>query len=295
MAKTFKRILFFFVGFLFCQSVFAGVNVTEVIFYNLSLKIPQDWTFQKETMKNGDFSLKCSKDNSENFIEIICLRKVIDPVVRANDIASKRSLQEHFEYMQIDEIQNASLKKQKAKLLCYTNTFLNDVSKGGVYSFIFEGYTYTLEYFYSDNPKERKEIEAIIKTYKLSPAEKVRNIVDLSGDNQDKSWKNYDDTTSLETKIKEYGDDLLMINTANNFKKVGNYSSEELSLIDKLKDLQEKEYSLQDGLEKAKEDENKKLTKKFEKQLKALNSEKKSVQDRLEKVHKENLEIKLKE
>ena len=126
---------------------FAGNDITEIVLNNVSIKVSSDWTTQKQIQKNGDFRLTCTKDNSNAFVEITCKKRVIDPVVRANDIASERSMQKHFEYMQIDEIQNAKLKKTDTKLLTYTNTYLNDVSKGGIYAFISEGYTYTLEYF----------------------------------------------------------------------------------------------------------------------------------------------------
>ncbi len=275
--------------------VFAGNDVTEVVLYNVSIKVNDDWTTQKRTEKNGDFRLTCTKDNSNAFVEITCTRRVIDPIVRANDIASERSMQKHFEYMQIDEIQNAKLKKINAKLLTYTNTYLNDVSKGGIYAFVSEGYTYTLEYFGEDNPKTKKDLKKIVSSFSVSSPDKTRNIVDLEEDYQDKEWKKYDDTTSLETKVEELGEDLIVINTAKNHKEVGNYVDRENQITNKIKELEEEEDRLNEQLEKATEENNEKEIKKINKKIKTVVEAKEKLEKELKQNHNENLKIKLKE
>lgn len=275
--------------------VLAGNDVTEVVLYNVSIKVNDNWTTQKRTEKNGDFRLTCTKDNSNAFVEITCTRRVIDPIVRANDIASERSMQKHFEYMQIDEIQNAKLKKINAKLLTYTNTYLNDVSKGGIYAFVSEGYTYTLEYFGEDNPKTKKDLKKIVSSFSVSSPDKTRNIVDLEEVYQDKEWKKYDDTTSLETKVEELGEDLIVINTAKNHKEVGNYVDRENQITNKIKELEEEEDRLNKQLEKATEENNEKEIKKINKKIKTVVEAKEKLEKELKQNHNENLKIKLKE
>ncbi len=274
---------------------FAGKGDTEVTLYNVSIKINEGWTSQKQVLNNGDFILTLTKDNSISFVEITCKKRVIDAVVRANDIASERSMQKHFEYMQIDEIQNARLKRQNAKLLTYTNTYLNDVSKGGIYSFASEGYTYTLEYFGEDNPKSRKELRNIVNSFSVSSPDKTKNIVELAEEYQDKEWKNYDDTTSLETKVEEYGEDLLVINTAKNHKEVSTYTDKEKQLADKIENLQQEEDLLNEKLEKATEEDNKKEIKNINKKLKEVVKAKEKLEKEYKENYKNNLKVKLKE
>lgn len=274
---------------------FAGNDITEIVLNNVSIKVSSDWTTQKQIQKNGDFRLTCTKDNSNAFVEITCKKRVIDPVVRANDIASERSMQKHFEYMQIDEIQNAKLKKTDAKLLTYTNTYLNDVSKGGIYAFISEGYTYTLEYFGKDNPKTKKELKKVVNSFSVSSPDKTRNIVDLAEDYQDKDWKKYDDTTSLETKVEELGEDLVVINTAKNHKEVGNYVDKENQLIVKIKELEEEQERLNEQLENATEENNQKEIKKIKKKIDTVVKAKEKLEKEFKQNHNDNLKIKLKE
>lgn len=274
---------------------FAGNDITEIVLNNVSIKVSSDWTTQKQIQKNGDFRLTCTKDNSNAFVEITCKKRVIDPVVRANDIASERSMQKHFEYMQIDEIQNAKLKKTDAKLLTYTNTYLNDVSKGGIYAFISEGYTYTLEYFGEDNPKTKKELKRVVNSFSVSSPDKTRNIVDLAEDYQDKDWKKYDDTTSLETKVEELGEDLVVINTAKNHKEVGNYVDKENQLIVKIKELEEEQEKLNEQLENATEENNQKEIKKIKKKIDTVVKAKEKLEKEFKQNHNDNLKIKLKE
>lgn len=274
---------------------FAGNDITEIVLNNVSIKVSSDWTTQKQIQKNGDFRLTCTKDNSNAFVEITCKKRVIDPVVRANDIASERSMQKHFEYMQIDEIQNAKLKKTDAKLLTYTNTYLNDVSKGGIYAFISEGYTYTLEYFGEDNPKTKKELKKVVNSFSVSSPDKTRNIVDLAEDYQDKDWKKYDDTTSLETKVEELGEDLVVINTAKNHKEVGNYVDKENQLTTKIKELEEEQERLNEQLENATEENNQKEIKKIKKKIDTVVKAKEKLEKEFKQNHNDNLKIKLKE
>lgn len=274
---------------------FAGNDITEIVLNNVSIKVSSDWTTQKQIQKNGDFRLTCTKDNSNAFVEITCKKRVIDPVVRANDIASERSMQKHFEYMQIDEIQNAKLKKTDTKLLTYTNTYLNDVSKGGIYAFISEGYTYTLEYFGEDNPKTKKELKKVVNSFSVSSPDKTRNIVDLAEDYQDKDWKKYDDTTSLETKVEELGEDLVVINTAKNHKEVGSYVDKENQLTVKIKELEEEQERLNEQLENATEENNQKEIKKIKKKIDTVVKAKEKLEKEFKQNHNDNLKIKLKE
>lgn len=291
-----KNTLVIFLFAVLCSlNVFSKNNVYTAVLQNISLEVPEGWTIQKSVEKTGDFVLNCTKDNSIAFVEVVCKRKVIALETRLNEIASQRSMQKNFNYMQIDEIQPVSFNKQKAKLLSYTNTYLNDVSKGGIYAFVFEGYTYSLEFFGEDNPKMRKELSKILSSFKIASAEKEINIIEKQEEYQAKDWKKYDDTTSLETKVEEYGKDLATMNTADNYKKVENYSTEEVKLKDKLSFLSHRKEQLQEQLKLAKEENNIKQEKKINKSLNNLDKEINKLKEKLEKIKKENLKIKLKE
>lgn len=291
-----KNTIIIFLCTLLCSlNVFSKDNAYTVVLQNVSLEIPDGWSVQKNEEKNGDFVLNCTKDNSIAFVEIVCKRKVIALETRLNEIASVRSMQKNFDYMQIDEVQSVVFSKQKAKQLSYTNTYLNDVSKGGIYAFIFEGYTYSVEFFGEDNPKTRKELDKIIRSFKITSAKKEINIVEKEEEYQAKDWKKYNDTTSLETKVEEYGEDLATINTANNHKKVENYSSKEIKLKEKLSSLNKEKEQLQEQLQIAKDENNTKQEEKINKSLNKLETEINKIEEKLDNIRKENLKIKLKE
>lgn len=291
-----KNTIIIFLCTLLCSlNVFSKDNAYTVVLQNVSLEIPDGWTVQKNEEKNGDFVLNCTKDNSIAFVEVVCKRKVIALETRLNEIASVRSMQKNFDYMQIDEVQSVVFSKQKAKQLSYTNTYLNDVSKGGIYAFIFEGYTYSVEFFGEDNPKTRKELDKIIRSFKITSAKKEINIVEKEEEYQAKDWKKYNDTTSLETKVEEYGEDLATINTANNHKKVENYSSKEIKLKEKLSSLNKEKELLQEQLQIAKDENNTKQEEKINKSLNKLETEINKIEEKLDNIRKENLKIKLKE
>ncbi len=291
-----KNTIIIFLGILlYSLNVFSKDNVYTVVLQNVSLEVPDGWSVQKNVERNGDFVLNCTKDNSIAFVEVVCKRKVIALETRLNEIATQRSLQKNFDYMQIDEVHPVVFNKHKAKHLSYTNTYLNDVSKGGIYAFIFEGYTYSLEFFGEDNPKMRKELEKIIRSFKITSAKKEINIVEKEQEYQAKDWKKYDDTTSLETKVEEYGKDLATINTANNHKKVENYSSEEIKLKEKLSSLNKEKEQLQEQLQIAKDENNTKQEEKINKSLSKLETEINKIEEKLDNIRKENLKIKLKE
>lgn len=287
--------IIFLCAVLCALNVFSKDNVYTAVLQNVSLEIPDGWSVQKNVEKNGDFVLNCTKDNSIAFVEVVCKRKVIALETRLNEIASSRSLQKNFDYMQIDEVQPVVFNKQKAKQLSYTNTYLNDVSKGGIYAFIFEGYTYSLEFFGEDNPKMRKELDKIIRSFKITSAKKEINIIEKEEEYQAQDWKKYDDTTSLETKVEEYGKDLATINTADNHKKVENYSSEEIKLKEKLFPLIKQKEQLQEQLQTAKDEDNIRQEKKINESLNKLEKEINKIEKKLDKIRTENLKIKLKE
>lgn len=275
--------------------VYAKDNTREVWLNNVSLRISEGWTLHTETMEKNDFVLRLSKDNSENFVEVVCVSRVFDESVRVNDIASKRSLQDHFDYMQIDEIESVVFKKFNAKLLGYTNIYLNEVSKGGIYCFLFEGYTYTVEFFGKDNPKETKELKKIVDSFKIVSAKKERNIVEKDEDYRHKDWKKFDDTTSLQTKVEELGEDLRMINTADNHKKVSSYSEKEFKIREKLQNLQEKRKSIEEEIESLEQEGNEKALKKKRSELKKIDKQTEPLKKELSEIVEKGLKVQLKE
>ncbi len=288
-----KYILLVFACMVLCSfSLFANKEKRTIDMQNVSIDIFEDWTTQKRTDKNGDFVLTCTKDNSISFVEITCKKRVINLNTRLNEIASERSLQKNFDYMQIDEITPVTFKKNKASLLTYTNTYLNEVSKGGMYAFIFEGYTYAIEYFGEDNLATRKELEKVVNSFKISSAEKTKNIIETEQEYQQQEWKNYNDTTSLETKVMELGKDLTTINTADNYKIVEDYTQKEIKLREQLTKINSQIETLNEELDTEKKD---KQIKKINKNIRDLEKRKGEIEKELELIRIDNLKIKIKD
>ena len=111
---------------------------------NISMVVPNDWLAIRTGKKFGDFGLKIQKQNSVAFVEVNCIRRKTDPVSKATTLASERSNKETFAYMQIDAVQDAKLDKKNAKHLVYTNAYLTDTYRGGIYALVDNGYTYTI-------------------------------------------------------------------------------------------------------------------------------------------------------
>ncbi|MDO5760170.1 MAG: hypothetical protein Q4Q06_04015 [Bacteroidota bacterium] len=290
------RIFIIFLCFIMCSLSLCAKNTERlVVLQNVSLSVSEGWTVQKTLEKNGDFILNCTKDNNIAFVEVVCKRKVMALDTRLNDIASERSMQKNFDYMQIDELLPIVFQKHKGKQLSYTNTYLNDVSKGGIYAFVFEGYTYSIEFYGEDTPEARKELKKVVNSFKIVSAEKTENMIEKQEEYQNKDWKKYTDTTSIETKVKEYGQDLLTINTADNHKKLEKHSSKEIKLIEQRENLLQRKETLQEELTIATESNDAKKEKKTKKELDNLEKQIKKVETKLEKIRTDNLKIKLKE
>lgn len=167
----------FFVLFGFAANLFAQGGSHSLTRENISLVVPDDWTATKLGKKMGDFGLRLQKRNSVAFVEINCVRRVVDPVSKITTLASERSNRETFEYMQIDELRNAKLGKMNAELLVYTNTHLTDSYSGGVYGLVDNGYTYTVEFYGADTPEGRAEIERILKSLRIDKPLTEENMV----------------------------------------------------------------------------------------------------------------------
>lgn len=121
-------------------------------------------------------------------MEINCTRRVLDLTSKITTLASERSNKETFEYMQIDDVRNAKLGKMNAELLVYTNTYLTDSYRGGIYGLVDNGYTYTIEFYGADTPEGRAEIENILKSIKIDQPLKEDNMVVLEESFVPKDW-----------------------------------------------------------------------------------------------------------
>ena len=156
---------------------------------NISMVVPNDWLAIRTGKKFGDFGLKIQKQNSVAFVEVNCIRRKTDPVSKATTLASERSNKETFAYMQIDAVQDAKLDKKNAKHLVYTNAYLTDTYRGGIYALVDNGYTYTIEYYGADTPAGRKEIEQILSSIKIEKPLAQDNIVKIEQDFVPSDWK----------------------------------------------------------------------------------------------------------
>src|SRR5574344_200342 len=156
---------------------------------NISMVVPNDWLAIRTGKKLGDFGLKIQKQNSVAFVEVNCIRRKTDHVSKATTLASERSNKETFSYMQIDAVQDAKLDKKNAKHLVYTNAYLTDTYRGGIYALVDNGYTYTIEYYGADTPADRKEIDQILSSIKIEKPLAQDNIVKIEQDFVPTDWK----------------------------------------------------------------------------------------------------------
>lgn len=167
---------------------------------NISLVVPDDWLATKLGKKLGDYGLRIKKTGGAAFVEINCIRKAVNTESKITTLASERSNKESFEYMQIDEVSDAKLGKLNAKKLVYTNTFLTDTYRGGIYGLVDNGYTYTIEYYGADTPEGRSEIEKILRSIKIDKPLAEQNIVEMSETFVPTDWNQYsEEETAAET------------------------------------------------------------------------------------------------
>jgi hypothetical protein len=180
MKKTYFLTLMYFAFLGISFNLFSQGNMHSLTRENISLNMPDGWLATKLGKKFGDFGIKLSKQNDVAFVEINCTRRVLDPTGKITTLASERSNKETFAYMQIDEVQDSKLSGLKAKRLVYTNTYLIDTYRGGIYGLVDNGYTYTIEYYGADTPEQRSEIEKILSSIKIDKPFAQDNIVEIS-------------------------------------------------------------------------------------------------------------------
>lgn len=178
----------FFVLLSFAGNLFSQSGRHSLTRENISLVLPDDWLATKLGKKMGDFGLRLTKRNNVAFMEINCTRRVLDLTSKITTLASERSNKETFDYMQIDDVRNAKLGKMNAELLVYTNTYLTDSYRGGIYGLVDNGYTYTIEFYGADTPEGRAEIENILKSIKIDQPLKEDNMVVLEESFVPKDW-----------------------------------------------------------------------------------------------------------
>lgn len=299
-----KRIVYLVLAFLaFSLNVNAQKDYHFVANENVSIKIPQGWHAIKLGKKMGDFSIRTKDSNSCKFVEIQCVRNVIEPKVRVNDIAAQRSHKTNFDYMQIDKVSQNSFKKYPGQLLLYSNTYLNDTYKGGVYGFVREGYTYTIEYYSEDTPKDRELIEKVINTISIESPDKQENIIEQEKSYVPENWNKVEeqennqqmDSTkdaNVQKAQKEVEKQNAKVEKAKQKqikqkeKAEKDRIKQEQKIKDKQEELQKEQQKLEKQKAKAEKDrikQEKKLKKQQEKQEKALQKQKKEQEKALKK------------
>ncbi len=170
------------------QSVFAQGASHSLTRENISLDMPEGWLATKLGKKFGNYGIRIQKQGDVAFVEINCIRRSVEPVSRITTLASERSNKPSFEYMQIDEVSDARLGKLKAKHLLFTNTYLTESYRGGVYGLVDNGYTYTIEYYGADTPEQRAEIDRVIRSIKIDKPLAEDNMVKKAEDFVPKDW-----------------------------------------------------------------------------------------------------------
>ncbi len=190
--------LFMAVG-AYCQDTWQYISKE-----NIAFKMPENWKMINTSKPMGAMCVKIFDPNSAQFVEIRAERVKINLKVRANDIATMRSQQKNFDYMQIDKIQASKFNGHEAQELNYTNTYLNDVYCGSIYSFVKEGYTYTVEYYGENNPATQKFLKQIASTININSADKKENMPTLEQKNYtQKRWANQEIDRSAEIAAQE--------------------------------------------------------------------------------------------
>ncbi len=195
-----RRNLFFNILFIivFSFSIHAQNEWRYINKENINFKMPENWKMINSSKPHGDIYIKIYDPNSAQFVEIRGINSKINLKVRVNDIATIRSNQQYFEYMQIDKVQKSTFNNFDAQLLNYTNTFLNDVYKGSIYSFVKEGYTYSVEYYGEDLPKTQSFLNNIASTVNINSADKKENITKKSETYIENNWSTMEIDNSAE-------------------------------------------------------------------------------------------------
>lgn len=184
-------------------SVKAQDNWRYINSENINFKSPENWHIINSSKPKGAIRIKTYDPNSKQFVEIRGERIKINLKTRVNDIALARSKHENFEYMQIDNIQNVKFNDYQAELLNYTNIFLNDVYKGRIYSFIKEGYTYTVEFYGEDLPQIQNFLQQIVSSININSADKKENINNKEKQFVEDNWATMEIDNSAEILAKE--------------------------------------------------------------------------------------------
>lgn len=193
MITEMKRI-FVILLIVFTLFGFRAYSQQESWFYvskeNIAMKIPRTWKVNTFAKPQGQVKIRAKSTTGEEFVEVIAVRVKINLSNRVTDIATERSQRETFQYMQIDQSIKTRFQGYDAQLLLYTNTFLNEVYKGGVYGFVNEGYTYTVEFYGKDEPQTKALLEQIIHTINVNATEdKVENIKSQEKNFDQKNWQ----------------------------------------------------------------------------------------------------------
>ncbi|MBP3253500.1 MAG: hypothetical protein J6M30_03215 [Bacteroidales bacterium] len=179
-------------------SSYAQDNWRYVSKENISFKMPDNWRMVNTSKVGGAVKIMITDSLQTQFVEFRCEKTNINLKVRATDLAAERSSQPNFDYMQIDKVKKSSFKNREAQQLNYTNTYLNDVFKGTVYTFVNEGYTYSVEYYGDDKPQTQQFLLSIANTFNVNPADKKENINDMDKDFTSAQWSKQEVDRSAE-------------------------------------------------------------------------------------------------
>ncbi|MDR0790744.1 MAG: hypothetical protein LBO06_08140 [Bacteroidales bacterium] len=160
-------------------------KLTKSNFRNLEIQAPLGNGWAKSTILNQDengneasFGIASADENGVKYVKVLCHYKATDVVAFITDMASEKSREPNFNYMSIEQVKDAKIGKQNAKLLTYSNSYLNEPFVGGIYGFVKDGYTYTVEYYGEDNPADVKLIGKIIQTIRVDVPEIDPTIVE---------------------------------------------------------------------------------------------------------------------
>ncbi|MDR1846783.1 MAG: hypothetical protein LBR17_01525 [Bacteroidales bacterium] len=140
---------------------------------HLTMEMPNDNNWGQIATDADKIQLGTYLETGVKKVVVTCYFEVKEIVALITNLASEKSLQQGFEYMSIEQVKDAKIAKEKAKLLAYSNTYLNETFIGGFYGFVKEGYTYVIEYYGEDNPSDKDLIKKILESIRIEKPVKI--------------------------------------------------------------------------------------------------------------------------
>ncbi len=165
--KNAYKLLTMFAITLIATGVFAQKSHLKIEIENINLNMPTEWKANKRDNLMG-YDILLSNNKDQSYVSIYTIRKTMNLESAIMDQSAKTSRKTGFEDMIIEKVRSKKLnKKHRGKFLEFTNSPLRDYFRGGYYGIEDRGYTYIIEYYSLDKPKDRDIIESILRSIEI--------------------------------------------------------------------------------------------------------------------------------